>query len=143
MADSIDILELDSHLVGLVFRLETMDLGPALEMCKPIIAQGIAANFEARGTPGGTPWPPRVDNLPHPLLEKSGDMRLAATGGPGSVSETNDRELIVGVSIDAIPYAGFQNRGTQRIPAREYMGVNSGVLAECDRIIADYIEGTI
>ena len=133
----------NAHLVKVGAALDTLDVSEALEECKPHVAMGIAENFDTQSDPEGIPWPPRRDNKPHPLLQETGKMRAAATGGPGAIEEVAADSLTMGVSLQAVPYAGFQNDGTRNIPAREYMGVGEATEAECERIIGDYVQGII
>ena len=64
-----------------------------------------------------TPWPPRVDNEPHPLLEKSG--RLLRSIRPRALQEDSFDLATAGV-----PYAAVQNYGyaERNIPARTFLG---------------------
>ena len=48
-------------------------------------SDGVRYNFDNATEPNGTPWKPRKDNLPHPLLLKTGAMETEATNAPVEV----------------------------------------------------------
>lgn len=65
-------------------------------------------------------WPQRQDNLPHPLLRKSGALyeSLIRPGARGNVDIRTPHTLEYGTDI---PYADFHEFGTSRIPSRPYL----------------------
>lgn len=93
-----------------------------LRAMAPIIREDFAAHFRNTEAPYGK-WPPRKDNLPHPLLILSGDMYRAATqeGAPGNITGVGDRELQMGVDGSVVNYTAFQQDGTRYIPARPFI----------------------
>ena len=93
-----------------------------LEPIIPVLLDDFADHFHRTQAPYGT-WPPRVDNLPHPLLNLTGKMKQAATtrGAPGNISLVEPFQLTVGVDGSIVNYASFQNDGTSRIPARPFI----------------------
>ena len=69
---------------------------------------------------GGGRWVPRQDDLPHPLLRKSGTLysSLVRPGSRGNINVQTSHSLEYGTDI---PYADFHEFGTSRIPARPYL----------------------
>ena len=65
-------------------------------------------------------WARRLDNLPHPLLRKSGTLydSLIRPGARGNVNIQSPNSLEYGTDI---PYADYHEFGTSRIPARPYL----------------------
>lgn len=65
-------------------------------------------------------WAPRQDNLPHPLLRKSGTLfrSLVQRGARGNVDIRSEHSLEFGTDI---AYADYHEFGTSRIPARPYL----------------------
>lgn len=118
--------------------LEQAPLPGAMERCAEILREGILLNFERSAGPAG-PWPPRKDNLPHPLLIKSGDLKAAATekGASGAIEHINGREVQVGVEGTSVPYAATHQFGRGPIPARPYHDVDEVFLDECREVLAD------
>lgn len=116
---------------------------PAMERCGELLRQAFSANYDA-GRNEETIWPPHAPATvarygPHPLLILTGRMREATVtkGAAGNIEQISDRELKVGVDTGDVPYAGFQNWGTQRIPQREYLVPREDNLDQCGEAIAD------
>lgn len=100
-----------------------------------VFREGIWTNFIRTEGPTGAKWPDRVDNLPHPLLFKSGRMLDAAIGeGAGSITEIGSEDALMGVDQGVVKYAGYHMTGTknkdgsQRMPARPYYYAGSQTL---------------
>ncbi len=87
----------------------------ALRAVDVIIAEGFQENFFNTTGPEGDFWQPRKDNLPHPLLIKTGKMFSAATnvGDPGHVFEHSGDIAEFGVSDAHVVYAKWHDRGTK------------------------------
>lgn len=110
------------------------------------LIDGVVDNFQGSVEADGTPWKPRKDKLPHPLLVKSTLMFLSATGvAAGAIKQVDANTLIFGVDLNAVPYARAQHYGRTEInlPARPYLDVSEKRLLEVDRIIADGIEAIV
>jgi phage gpG-like protein len=121
----------EQYLDGAAERLENASLRDAMEQCLAAIHDGIEATFAAKVDSAGAAWPPRKDNLPHPLLDKTGKMKRAAiTGG-----SADDRELVA--TVADVPYATYHQTGTKRMPKREFHYVTEDTLDACEQIIAD------
>jgi hypothetical protein len=75
------------------------------------------------------------------LLVETGQLKAAATGGPGSVTKASDRQLITGVDKGGggggIPGAGVHQYGYGAVPKREFLGPPEDELAKIDELIAD------
>jgi hypothetical protein len=85
------------------------------------------------------PWAPRKDNLPHPLLRKTGKMHLATTrlGAPGNISIAGERELTFGVDGSVVDYANYQQYGTSRMVARPYIWISEDAEDRAAEAFAD------
>lgn len=90
-------------------------------------------------TQGEGRWPRRLDNLPHPLLVKSGRMKdsYLNVGDRDNVNEQTALTLSYGSKN---PYAGFHETGTSRLPARP---VVSDLSDAFNARVVSYIDGYI
>ena len=112
--------------------------GPVLDE----IRGGIRENFASQSGPGGETWPARkVPGDGHPLLQQSGALIQAATGGTGNVTNVTPRELSTGVDKGGggggIPGAGAHQHGYGNIPARPYLGASEERLDAAGEAIAN------
>jgi phage gpG-like protein len=135
-------------LMGVVEDLENDPFQQPLEACAGALAQGEERAFDSATDASGSPWPPHSPYTvrkygPHPLLILSGAMKRAATGGAGNIAQLNGRSLAYGVDQTVIPYAPFQNRGTSRIPRRQFMYIDGQAAGECRDIVAGYVRTDI
>lgn len=83
-------------------RLEGESFRSVMEEC---YEQGMAGErymFQTQTGPDGEVWPRRTHGTAqHPILNLSGALAAAASGGPGSVREIGDRYVIWGVRKQA------------------------------------------
>jgi len=84
------------------------------------ISRGFEENFYNQLDDQGNAWPPRKDDLPHPLLIKTGLMFAAATNPehPGHMASVNGETLTIGIYDDVVSYAKYHHTGTSRMPSR-------------------------
>ena len=122
-------------------RLRTPDTSELIgDLARKSLEQ-TRRRFRRRETPDGNPWPPRVDNEPHPLLEKSG--RLLRSIQPRALQ---DDEFSLGTA--GVPYAATHQYGyaERNIPARQFLGFGANDLLEIeettDTWLARYV-GTV
>lgn len=110
-------------------RGDYADMFPSLSA---IISKHLAVNYLNEVDSDGQKWPPRKDNLPHPLLRKTLAMYDASTNHSASshyFEQVSGEEFYSGVDDSAIFYAKYQNYGTKnkdgtvRIPPREFIFV--------------------
>jgi len=124
------------------------DMGEALETCDPIILDGIKQNFATASSAGGVAWPKRKDPRPtHPLLDKTGGFKTAATSDMGSLKVIEDntytRAMIPGesgTSLAGIRRHQFGDRavlGRDGILPRPYFGISEDTVDKCVEVIAD------
>jgi len=94
-----------------------------------IVRELVEENFSDETDRHHNAWLPRKGDPKHLPLRKSYDMFTAATkrGATGNVEEIDSESITVGVNGE-IPYAKYQQFGTSRIPAREYMYVHKNDL---------------
>lgn len=131
--------ELDADMQSISGQL-TVVIENALRNCLPLVIEGIGANFDAESDPDGAGWPARVGKDDgHPLLQKSGQLRAAATGG--HIAEVIGDTLRVGVDKGGggggIPGAAVHNFGFGRVPRREYLGLKGEDLNKCQEQFVD------
>lgn len=116
------------------------------EIRTTVAIPSIQEHFANTSTPDGETWPPRKDDLPHPLLVLSGDLLEAASGGEGSILQITDDEMTMGIDGQVIPYAARQNYGYTgpdslgRVfdhPPREYEGLDEQAIDKAEEIIAN------
>ena len=139
----------------------------AMDECHKHLVQGIASMFDGKHGPDGDPWPARREvKKTHPLLNESGALRAAATGGAGHVKEIYPRDLVVGVSKQSTgslagaaihqyggtieprnkPFLVFQLNGELvfakkvTIPARPYLGATLEAIDACRETISEAIK---
>jgi phage gpG-like protein len=128
--------------VALTF-MEPLTTG--LERCYPVVVQSIRDNFTSSATPDGIGWPPRkIEGDGHPLLMETGALLQAATGGgPGHINEIEEgTDLVVGVTLDVVPYARAQalGYGPRNLPSRQYLGLTKAGEDQCAMILMDFAE---
>lgn len=80
-------------------QTNSAQLTESLEACYTAAMAGEARIFASQQGPNGEIWPPRKSGGTHPLLDLTGELRGAATGGAGSVKRIDGRELTFGVEI--------------------------------------------
>lgn len=117
------------------------NVSPALKACSPVLHEGIVQNFAHARGPTGAPWPPRKDSLTHQLLVLTGKLYEAAANprGSGHILEIGARELRMGVSGAAVPYAEFHQYGTRKMPARPFMYATQAVVDKCSEVFIDRV----
>lgn len=147
-----NVAEFAAHLDGIGTHLAGGALPKTLEKCYATILEGERQIFADKVGPDGEVWQERQERVEtHPLMNKTGALMAAATGGPGHVKRIGDRELITGVqkgtSGSLAGAAIHQYGGTIRavraqflrfrlngrwvmtkqvkIPARPYIGINA------------------
>ncbi len=112
--------------------------GPVLDE----VRAGIRENFASESGPDGESWPARkVKGDDHALLQDTGALMQAATGGTGNVTNVTARELSTGVDKGGggggIPGAGAHQHGYGNIPPRPYLGASEQHLVAAGEAIAD------
>jgi hypothetical protein len=93
-------------------------LGPVVSEIDEVLSAGVLDNFDRQVDHQGVPWAPRKDNLPHPLLIKTGRMMTAAGGGTGHKFEVSGERATFGIYETAVSYAIFHHMGTSRMARR-------------------------
>lgn len=125
----------------IISRVEAFDASGAWPEVEHILLVGVGDNFAAMKDSQGAPWPPRKDNLTHPLLRLTTAMYGAATqpGAAGHISAASAEALKTGIDISAIRYARAQNKGyaPRNLPPREFMYVGDQVVEKIQVILWD------
>ena len=114
-------------------EMSTGSFAPAFERIVPNLQDAFGDNFENAEGPDGA-WAPHAPSTvakygPHPLLILSGDLvrSVTETGATGAIQDIKPREMAIGTSIF---YAGWQNSGTDLIPARTFLWVDYSLYGE-------------
>ena len=122
---------------------ELLDLRPLWDrLINRVIIADIVEVFQSDGR---SRWPPRVDNLPHPLLRKSRRLYRSLTEQSHSdnISNKGRTSLEYGSSV---PYHNIHEEGRGRVPARPVLGLlteDSNFEQEIEREINDYFQDRI
>jgi hypothetical protein len=129
------------HLEAFDQQLDNDPFQQPLEKCLELFHEGVRKNFEQTIDSRGSLWPPRKDNLPHPLLILTTAMHQAATerSASGSLAKIADREFEAGVDGSVIEYAAYQQFGTRVIPPREYLYASEATLLKFDQVVREHV----
>ena len=135
------IRQIDVFLGGL--EQELLDFRPLWSRLLDRVV--IAEIRQVFASDGRGRWPARRDNLPHPLLRKSGRLYRSLTqpGGPDNIHRQSRTRLEFGTSV---PYADVHERGSGRVPARPVIGFlaeDSDFERRLEREIDDYFQSKI
>lgn len=98
------------------------DLADAKSEIGALFRREQKANFGRTEDSTGTTWAPRKGSPPNPPLFFTGKMYAAATtlGAPGNVTQVEHRSMEMRINSSEVPYAVFHQRGTSRMPRREF-----------------------
>jgi len=131
----------------LIDNFEHADLASGFAAVDEAISEGFAENFFNQLDDNSQPWRQRKDDLPHPLLIKTGKMFRAATNtsDPGHIADIQEgnRSIVIGVSDDVVPYAKYHHNGTSRMVSRRVIYANHTTLNRAFQEFADAAEGQI
>lgn len=123
-----------------IAALENLDCSTGLEAAGKIFREGIKENFERESDSFGSIWPPRKDDLPHPLLRLTYAMYNAASeeGAAGQITNIGQQSAEFGIDLGVVPYARRQNFGDAlaNLPAREYFYAMDEVEEAMGEVIA-------
>lgn len=86
------------------------DLDGVFDAIGRLLVDSVHKNFQAEGRPD--PWMPRVDNLPHPILRKTGNLYNSIA------YDVNGLEVAVYAEAD---YGQYHDEGTSRLPRRPFL----------------------
>lgn len=151
-------------------RLATGSLTATLEKCYDTIIEGERDIFAHQVGPDGEAWPARLETFEtHPLMNETGTLLAAATGGPGHVKRIGARELITGVSkgtsgslagaaihqfggtirAKTKEFLSFRLNGrwvktkAVKIPARPYIGASPETRMKLFEVVSDGVMGEV
>ena len=112
-----------------------------------ILIDNVLVNWidQAFDTEGFGTWPPRADDLPHPLLQLTGELRRALTqvGSEANINIQKPDGLEYGSSIE---YHIYHEEGTRHTSARPILGEilrQPGFEADVEREVEDYFQRII
>jgi phage gpG-like protein len=101
---------------------ESKPLPGLMRECHAIFLEGERDIFANQVAPDGEAWAARKDSAGHPLLNLSGALMAAATGGPGHVVRLEGRSMEAGVqkaSEGSLAGAGVHQYGATIVPKRK------------------------
>ena len=123
--------------------MESGSFAEAFTRIVPNLQNAFGDNFERAEGPSGD-WAPHAPYTiakygPHPLLILSGDLlrSVTETGEKGSVQQIGEREMALGTSLF---YAGWQQRGTSKIPPRPFLWLDDSWSSE---IVDEFATGVV
>jgi phage gpG-like protein len=128
------------------FQDSLADNSDALAAVADDLRQMIAEQFATEGAAGGTPWAPlATSTLRKSRRARSGILNLTGAllgsltdpGAPGHVEQTDSGQLLFGSTL---PYAGFHQTGTRRMPARPIIVLSGDATARWLEIVRNSIE---
>lgn len=158
------IEEFPARIDAMASGFENKPLDSVMEKCHSHLVEGIASCFDGKQGPDGEIWPARMEiKKTHPLMNESGALRAAATGGAGHIKEVYPRAVVTGVrKADTGSLAGaaihqyggtiyprnkpflvFQLNGELvfakkvTIPARPYLGATLDAIDACREDISE------
>ena len=128
------------------FQDSLADNSDALAAVADDLRQMMAEQFATEGAAGGTPWAPLAPStLRKSRRTRSGILNLTGAllgsltdpGAPGHVEQIDSGQLLFG---SGLPYAGFHQTGTRRMPARPIVVLSGDATARWLEIVAGQIE---
>lgn len=146
IGEAIDAKDFARTVTSLATVLANAPAGDLMRELLYMTHEAQAANFTMAQSGAGEQWPLRKyhghpikdkgrSGYPgHPLLIDTGDLYLSvtSTSGPDHVGEILDRAFTSGTDL---PYAGFMEFGTDKIPARPFIGIGEEpVAAMADKV---------
>ena len=116
------------------------DLRPALEVIRSWWHTWQSEIFASEGSAQGAAWAPLSDKYRawkekaypgRPILELTGALHRAMTGGSGEWHRIGKREMTVGTK--GIPYTMAHNFGTDKLPARPFLNTTNAAMRELNK----------
>ena len=105
------------------------------------LAGDLSQAFLSSRTPDGMPWPPLKKRRPaghnqghRPLIDFGDLLSSVVSIGNGHIEAVTNDSAEFGTDLF---YAGFQNFGTSRIPAREFMAASDEMQDLAAELVAD------
>ncbi len=109
------------------FQASLTDESVALKTIADDLREMFARQFASEGAAGGTPWAPLATSTLGKrrrggILVATGALRgsLVEEGAPDHVEKSDGLQLLFGTDL---PYAGFHQTGTRRMPARPILAI--------------------
>ena len=141
-------VQLHEALVGRLGQIE--DLRPVFRQIAGDIKAGIVRTFNAEGADEGKPaWQPlskiyaewKAKHFPgKPILQRSGKLMAAFTGGAGYIEEITEDSLEIGGQ--GVPYAIYHQSHRPRksnLPRRAFLMLSDAMKERISRYIVLYI----
>ncbi len=131
------------------FQDSLADNSDSLAAVADDLRQMMAEQFATEGAAGGTPWAPlATSTLRKSRRTRSGILNLTGAllgsltdpGAPGHVEQIDSAQLLFG---SGLPYAGFHQTGTRRMPARPIVVLTGDATARWLEIVRNSIEGKV
>ena len=121
-----------------------MDFSPVFDRLVDPVNESFGTNFDRKSGPDGQPWAPHAAYTikkmgVHPLLMWTGAMifSLESRSGAGRIEQITQNSLTIGTDLF---YAGWQQYGTARIPARPFVWM---IGSDVDQITEQFADGVL
>lgn len=106
-----------------------------LNAIKPTVLEQLEQRWVTRTDPEGQRWKPRKRKYSHPPLDKTGALKASMTqeGADNTIATEFDHLQIT----SHVPYAGFHEHGTSKMPARSFAGLTDPQMDRLAEEVAD------
>lgn len=149
IGDAIDVKDFPKLVTSFAGILENAPAADLMNELHYMVREAQASNFATAQSGSGQQWPlrkyhghPTLDKgrsgIPgHPLLIDTGDLYLSVTSpsGPDHVGEIIDKAFTSGTDL---PYAGFMEFGTNKIPARPFIGIDKKTVDNMQEKVSEW-----
>lgn len=120
-------------------QFNQMDWEPQLREFVDVLAEKHAEHFSGQHDPSGRAWAPlaqsTIDRKGHDtILFETGRLRSSVVGGADHIEDVGGDFLVFGSSVE---YGVFHDTGTQRMPQRQFVGMDEQTLGVLLESIAD------
>lgn len=136
-----ELTEDTSALDGLLKVFDQLQAPDAMRQIEEMAAGEMGRNFLGSHAPDGAAFAPLASPRPagrnpgtRPLIDTGELLASVISEGPGHVSEVDGDSVKLGTTNWK---AGFHQYGTDRIPARPFIGVNETMADQAAQIVAN------
>ena len=117
---------------------------PLVQSLREVIITSVRTNFNVEGRPA---WQELAESTvrkrgtSHPILTNTGALKSESTNEQNWTVTTDDVSL---TGLDsAVPYAAYNQAGTSKMPAREFVSLQERDMTEIERVFSEWIDRKI